>query len=109
MVNIDEMTYTFNVRRRKFDYCKTGTKCSVKGCNNPIFCKGYCTKHYAQIQRYGKIITTIYDKNKYYGRFGFKGIIYTTNTFNTEQETIDATIKLKKEVNKKRCNIIFSF
>lgn len=64
MINIDEMTYNFNIRRRKFDYCKTGTKCSVKGCNNPIFCKGYCTKHYAQIQHYGKIITTIYDKNE---------------------------------------------
>ena len=233
MDNIDEMTYDFNIQRRKFDYCKTGTICSVEGCFNPVFCKGYCTKHYAQIQHYGKIITTIYDKNeiiekedhaeiivrkkdgsikgiaiidlddverckrykwgmysngyfygninkklrirlhrfiinagkfnrdnevdhinrnpadnrkcnlrlvnhsennknkdkqyskilnydtknvyydknknKYYGRFGFKGITYTTNTFNTEQEAIDATIKLKKEVNKKHCNIAFSF
>lgn len=30
--------------------------CSINGCNNPIFAKGYCSKHYTQIRKYGKIV-----------------------------------------------------
>jgi hypothetical protein len=37
--------------------------CRVKVCDNKKYIKGYCTKHYLQIYRYGKIISTIYDKN----------------------------------------------
>lgn len=61
---MDKYKIDFSSYKKKFSYCKTNTKCSVDNCNNPIFCKGYCTKHYAQIQHYGKIINTIYDKNE---------------------------------------------
>lgn len=61
---MDKYKIDFSSYKKKFSYCKTNTKCSVDKCNNPIFCKGYCTKHYAQIQHYGKIINTIYDKNE---------------------------------------------
>lgn len=61
---MDKYKIDFSSYKKKFSYCKTNTKCSVDNCNNPIFCKGYCTKHYTQIQHYGKIINTIYDKNE---------------------------------------------
>lgn len=54
----------FSNVRRKFDYCNNDQICSVENCNNPVFCKGYCTRHYAQIQHHGKIINTIFDKNE---------------------------------------------
>ena len=54
----------FSNARKKFDYCNSNRICSVENCNNPAFCKGYCTKHYAQIQHHGKIINTIFDKNE---------------------------------------------
>lgn len=57
---MDKYKIDFSSYKKKFSYCKTNTKCSVDNCNNPIFCKGYCTKYYAQIQHYGKIINTIY-------------------------------------------------
>ena len=33
--------------------CKT---CSVEGCENKYYAKGYCLKHYKQIRRYGYIL-----------------------------------------------------
>lgn len=43
-----------------------GNVCSVEGCNNNVFCKGYCTKHYKQNYRHGHILDrTIYDKNEF--------------------------------------------
>lgn len=40
-------------------------KCSVENCNNQVYCKGVCIKHYRHIQRYGKIKTrTRQDKNE---------------------------------------------
>lgn len=32
-----------------------GKICSVNGCQNNAFCKGYCSKHYQQIKFNGKI------------------------------------------------------
>lgn len=61
---MNEYYIDFKNGKKKFSYCKQRTKCSVEGCNNPVFCKGYCTKHYAQIQHHGSIITTIFDKNE---------------------------------------------
>jgi len=31
-------------------------KCHVKYCENKIYAKGYCIKHYYQIKRKGKLI-----------------------------------------------------
>ena len=39
-------------------------KCKVKGCNCKARSKGYCSKHYAQILRYGKISRTKFDPNE---------------------------------------------
>lgn len=61
---MSECNIDFKNNKKKFSYCKQGTKCSVEECNNPVFCKGYCVKHYAQIQHYGTITTTIFDKNE---------------------------------------------
>ena len=61
---MSECYINFKNGKKKFSYCKQGTKCSVEGCNNPIFCKGYCTRHYAQIKHHGVITTTIFDKNE---------------------------------------------
>lgn len=38
-------------------------KCLVEGCNNKSCSKGYCSKHYAQIRKYGRI--TDKERNKY--------------------------------------------
>lgn len=27
--------------------------CSLEGCNEPFYCRGYCHKHYANLYRYG--------------------------------------------------------
>jgi len=32
-----------------------GKKCSVVGCEQNAFCKGFCSKHYQQIKFHGKI------------------------------------------------------
>lgn len=61
---MDKIIVDFKNVKKKFHYCHNNKICSVEGCNNPVFCKGYCAKHYAQIQHYGKIINTIYDKNE---------------------------------------------
>jgi len=40
-------------------------KCKVKGCDNNVFCKGYCSRHYKQVYRYGKILErTKFDLNE---------------------------------------------
>jgi hypothetical protein len=39
--------------------------CTIKGCKEVEFSKGYCTKHYKQIYRNGEIKRTIYDSNEY--------------------------------------------
>lgn len=39
--------------------------CSVEGCNNKVHAKGYCSKHYMQVRRYGYVLErTKYDSNK---------------------------------------------
>ena len=39
--------------------------CSVEGCNGKHVAKGYCSKHYQQMKRYGQILDrTIYDSNE---------------------------------------------
>lgn len=32
------------------------SKCKVEGCNNKVHGKGYCSKHYQQFKRHGKIL-----------------------------------------------------
>lgn len=61
---MEKIIVDFKNVKKKFHYCHNNKICSVEKCNNPVFCKGYCAKHYAQIQHYGKIINTIYDKNE---------------------------------------------
>lgn len=40
-------------------------KCTVEGCDNKHYCKGYCKKHYQQFYRYGQILEkTRYDSNE---------------------------------------------
>ena len=40
-------------------------KCKVEGCNSKHIAKGYCSKHYQQMKRYGQILDrTIYDANE---------------------------------------------
>ena len=42
--------------------CRT---CLVAGCNNKYHAKGYCSKHYNQLRKYGNILErTIYDSNE---------------------------------------------
>lgn len=39
-------------------------ECSIEGCNKKHYAKGYCSKHYTQIKRYGEIKRTKYDPNE---------------------------------------------
>lgn len=38
--------------------------CSVEGCTNKHYGKGYCEKHYTQMRRYGKISRSRFDSNE---------------------------------------------
>lgn len=38
--------------------------CSVCGCDRKHYAKGYCSKHYYQVKKYGHIKRTIYDPNE---------------------------------------------
>ena len=38
--------------------------CTVEGCTNKHYGKGYCEKHYTQIRRYGKIKRSSYESNE---------------------------------------------
>lgn len=38
--------------------------CKADGCERGILAKGYCNRHYKQIQNYGEIIRTRYDSNE---------------------------------------------
>ncbi|WOF32986.1 hypothetical protein OEJ84_22950 (plasmid) [Bacillus subtilis] len=40
-------------------------RCIIENCNNNVLAKGFCSKHYKQMYRHGKILSrTIYDKNE---------------------------------------------
>lgn len=39
--------------------------CSVEGCTNKHYAKGYCNKHYNQMRQFGEIIRTKYDSNEF--------------------------------------------
>lgn len=49
--------------------------CSVDGCNGKHHAKGYCSKHYAQIRKHGKIIETRYDEQKIINKGDYSIII----------------------------------
>ena len=49
--------------------------CSVDGCNNKHYAKGYCLKHYTQIRKHGKIIETMYDEQKIINKNNYSIII----------------------------------
>lgn len=34
-------------------------KCKVYGCNTEQYAKGYCTKHYLQIRKHGKLTSEL--------------------------------------------------
>ncbi len=39
-------------------------KCTVEGCDNKHYAKGYCEKHYTQIRRYGRTFNIDFDTNE---------------------------------------------
>lgn len=63
--------------------------CKVEGCENTVCKKGYCSKHYQQMRRCGKILTmTKFDKNVIYEENG----IYRMKLYNNKSEVISETI-----------------
>ncbi len=51
-------------------------QCSVDGCGNKHFAKGYCSKHYSQWRRHGKIFErTIFSKNKIVAHEGYSELV----------------------------------
>ena len=57
--------------------------CKIEGCNNnKILAKGLCNKHYKQIYKHGKIIETIYDRNKIVTLDTYAEIILKDKQFN---------------------------
>lgn len=38
-------------------------KCACEWCNENVFCKGYCNKHYTQLRLYGRLYKSTYDPN----------------------------------------------
>lgn len=39
-------------------------ECKIEGCSNKIKANGYCTKHYTQIRKFGKVKRTKFDPNE---------------------------------------------
>lgn len=44
-----------NTQEAEAEKKKKVRMCKVAGCNNKHFCKGYCVKHYRQIQNHGRL------------------------------------------------------
>lgn len=87
-------------------------RCIIENCNNNVLAKGFCSKHYKQMYRHGKILSrTIYEKNldnrntpkvnsntgikgvyrrcdSYYGSINSQGVKYTSKRFNEISEAI---------------------
>ena len=67
--------------------------CSVEGCNNKHLAKGYCTKHYQQIKKYGEIISvgrTKYDPNEIVMYEGYaEMILYNSRGIEVARTLID--------------------
>lgn len=54
--------------------------CTVEGCENSVVAKGYCSKHYAQIRKYGHIVKySSHDKTNYIEKFEDHAEIYLVN------------------------------
>lgn len=63
--------------------------CKAENCNNKHYCKGYCKKHYVQIQRHGKILDrTSKDKNEIVLHDDYAEIIL----YSKKQEEVARTI-----------------
>lgn len=41
-----------------------GIKCSVDGCNNPVYSKGLCSMHYARLRRTGTTERKVINQGK---------------------------------------------
>lgn len=64
-------------------------ECKVEGCTGEYLAKGYCGKHYYQIQRHGKILErTIYDPNE----FVFENDICKIKLYNCKCEEVAEAI-----------------
>jgi len=90
--------------------------CKLEGCENKHFCKGYCSKHYSRLQRYGDPVYTKNDRDqeshgmyktpeyktwekikmrcsnknyKYYHRYGGRGIVVCDHWLNSFANFLD--------------------
>lgn len=80
------------MRDRKIQYCPV---CGRR--NTSEFAGGYCSKHYAQLQRYGKVLDanprTKYDPNE----FRFKGAIVEFDTYSLPTNNVQQTYIIDAE------------
>lgn len=64
--------------------------CKVEGCNGKHFSKGYCSKHYQQIRRYGEVQRTRFTPNEIVEHEDYAEIIlYDKNCEETARALID--------------------
>ena len=64
--------------------------CKVEGCNGKHFSKGYCSKHYQQIRRYGEVQRTRFTPNEIVEHEDYSEIIlYDKNCEETARALID--------------------
>lgn len=62
--------------------------CKVEGCNCKHYCKGYCKKHYVQMQRHGKILKTNREANEILIYDGYAEIILYDKSVNEKCRTL---------------------
>lgn len=70
--------------------------CEVENCKNEYRAKGYCNKHWAQVNRHGRIMRTRFDKNEYIDC----GEYYEICLYNKKQKEVARAIINKKKYNK---------
>jgi hypothetical protein len=75
--------------------------CSVENCDNKYFGNGYCNKHYTQVRKYGRIISTNQRSQKDPNEIIIDGNVCRIKTYDingTEVAEIITDVKYKKDV-----------
>ncbi len=67
---------------------KQHSECLVEGCLNKPVSRGYCSKHSAQIRKFGRLVETRYDKNEIFIKEDYAEIVLKDNNLEEKARVI---------------------